>query len=406
VRIGKVIFILVIIALAGGIAYRVYRLVTEKKQRAAERPQEVAVMVRAIPVEEGTVRRDIRLTGDIEATTTVQVFPKAPGRLLEPGEKDLETIRGLYEDGVVSAKPPDAIVKVDKGDSVQKDQIIAVIDHENLDTQVLQAQAAVTTAEAQRTQAEVALAQMKKDLEKTRNLYQEGGTSRQALDKLETEHESLVQQKNVADARVKQNQAALDQARIQLAECFIRATISGILSEKYLEEGDMAMVTRPIYAIIDIDKVEVAADLSERYLGEVREGSVAAIEVDAFPGRAFEGIVTRISPTLNVVNRTAELEIGVPNPGHLLKPGMFARVALTVAKKEGVPVIPESAVLRRSEKDYVFVVENGVARRRDIELGLDEGPRVEVDSGLQTGDMLVVAGQQRIADGDTVQLEE
>ncbi len=405
-RIGRVILILVVIALAGGIAYRVYRLVTEKKQRAAERPQEVAVMVRALPVEKGTVRRDIRLTGDIEAATTVQVFPKTPGRLLEPSEKDLETIRGLYEDGVVSAKPPDAIVKVDKGDSVQKDQIIAVIDHENLDTQVVQAQAALTTAEAQRTQAEVALAQMKKDLEKTRNLYEQGGTSRQALDKLETEHENLVQQKNVAQARVEQSQAALNQSRIQLAECFIRATISGILSEKYLEEGDMAMVTRPIYAIIDIDKVEVAADLSERYLGDVREGSVAAIEVDAFPGRTFQGTVTRISPTLNVINRTAELEITVPNPSHLLKPGMFARVALTVAKKEGVPVIPEEAVLRRSAKDYVFVVENGVARRRDITLGLDEGPRVEVYSGLQPGEMLVVAGQQKIADGDRVQLEE
>ena len=78
-RIGRIILILVIIALLGGIAYRVYRLVTEKKQRAGERPQTVTVMVRALPVEKGTVRRDIRLTGDIEATTTVQVFPKMPG---------------------------------------------------------------------------------------------------------------------------------------------------------------------------------------------------------------------------------------------------------------------------------------------------------------------------------------
>ena len=403
-RVGKIILIIIILAFALGVGYRVYRLVADKKD-SSERVEEMAVIVRAIPVEKGDIRRDISLTGDVEAIISVQVFPKTPGRLIELKEEHLERVRKLFEEGAIPTSPVEKAVAVDEGDSVLEEQIIAVIDHEDFDTQVVQARAALTTARAQLSQAGVSLAQTEKDLKKTRNLYEQGATSKQSLDKLETEYENLVQQKNVAQSRVDQYQAALSQAQILLSECFIRAPISGIISHKYLEEGDMAMVTRPIFAIVDIDEVEITADLPERYLSQVHDGTEAFIKVDAFPNREFQGTVTRISPTLDVTNRTAKLEITVPNPDHALRPGMFARVALTVAKEEQVVVIQEAAVLRRGVTPYVFVVEEDIARRRDVVLGLEEGPRVEVSAGLTPGQLLVVAGQQKIADGDLVQIE-
>ncbi|NQT81608.1 efflux RND transporter periplasmic adaptor subunit, partial [bacterium] len=363
-----------------------------------------AVIVRAAPVEKGTIRRDISLTGDVEAMISVQVFPKCPGRLISPTERDLQTIRDLHAEGAISSQPPDRIEDVEESDSVKKGQIIAVIDHENLEAQVNQAKAALTTANAQLKQAEVARAQTEKDLQRLRNLYEEGATSKQSLDKIETECQSLVQQENVAKARVEQSQAGLNQAQIQLSECFISAPISGIISEKYLERGDMAMVTRPIFAIIDVDKVKVTADLSERYLGQVAKGAGASIKVDTFAGRSFRGTVTRISPTLNVINRTAKLEITVDNPNHDLKPGMFARVTLNVVKREGVPIVLEAVVLRDQSGEYVFVVEEDIARRREVKLGLQEGPRVEILDGLQPGEVLIVSGQQKVAEGQRVQI--
>ncbi len=404
-RKGRIFIVLILLALAGGISYRVYRLVIEKKEGSARSDASV-VVVKTAPVEKGTIRRDISLTGDVEAMTSVQVFPKSPGRLVEITEKHLEKIRNLFKEEALSTEPLDKVQEVEEGDSVDSGQVIAVIDHENLDAQVNQVRAALTTATAQLTQAEVTREQTEKDLERFRNLVKEGAEPEQRLEKIEAEYKGLLQQENVAKARVEQSRAALKQAQIQLAECFILAPISGIISEKFLETGDMAMPTRPIFAIIDIDEVKVVADLPERYLGEVRKTALVKIDVDAFPKRVFQGAVTRISPTVNVVNRTAELEITVPNPDYELKPGMFARVTLNLVEKEGVPVIPEAAVLRASGEAYVFVIEEGIARRREVALGLQEGPRLEVRAGLQPGDMLVIAGQQKIADGTLVEIQD
>jgi RND family efflux transporter MFP subunit len=404
VRKGRIAILVIVVALAAGTGYRVYRLVTGKE--GPEQSAASAVVVKVAPVEKGTIRVDIRLTGDVKAVTSVQVFPKCPGRLIEPTKAHLEKARTLYKEGAMSEEPLEKVERVDEGDPVQKGQIISVIDHENLDAQVSQARAALTTAQAQLKQAEVARVQAEKDRERIRNLQKEGAASKQALEKIEAEYENLLEQENVAKARVKQSEAALNQAQIQLGECFITAPIAGIISQKYLEIGDMAMVTRPIFAIMDVDKVEVTADLPQRYIGQVREGAESSIEVDAFPGRTFQGTITRISPVVNVVNRTAELEITVENLKHELKPGMFARVGLNIAEKGGVVVIPEAAVLRDGSEEYVFVVEENTARRRAVKLGLEEGPRVEVTEGLVPGEMLVTAGQQKISEGERVEAQK
>jgi len=362
-------------------------------------------VVKVARVENGTVRRDINLVGDVEAMTSVQVFPKCQGRLMELTEKELEKVRSLFREGAVSKEPPDKIQDVEEGDFVLKNQIIAVIDHDNVEAQVNQARAAVATADARLKQAEVTLAQTETDLERIRNLYNEGATSKQTLDKIEAEYKSLLAQRDVAKATVEQSQAALNQAQIMLAECFIGAPISGIVSQEYLERGDMAMVTRPIMDIIDVDKVKVTTDLPERYIGQVSTGAEVCIRVDTFPNSDFQGTVTRVSPTVNIINRTAKLEITVDNADHALKPGMFARVTLNIIRREGVPVIEEAAVLRDESGKYVFVVEEGVARRRQIRLGVEEGPRAEVAEGLRPGDVLVVAGQQKLSEGKALEIQ-
>lgn len=397
-RIGKIVGVLIVLALAAGTGYRVYRLVTEKKSGVAE-PEAPAVIVKAAAVEKGTVRKEISLTGDVEAMSSVQVFPKVSGRLIEPTEKDFETLRKLYEQKVVSGPAPEKIIEVDEGDHVETEQIIAVIDHESVEAQVDQADAALKTARAELTRTQVNLSQTEKDLERFRNLLEKGGNiTKQAVEKAEAQYKSLVEQENVAKAAVENSQASLNLALIQLAECYIRAPIAGIISEKFLDPGDMAMVSRPIFAIIDIDKVKVVADLPERYMGQVRNGAGTSIEVDAFPGRAFEGTVTRISPTVNVVNRTAELEIMVQNMDHLLKPGMFARIALNIARREGVPVILEAAVLREEAGEHVFVVEE-VVRPRRVRLGRKKGSAVEVLDGVRAGEVLGVLKEEGIGEG-------
>jgi RND family efflux transporter MFP subunit len=401
VRKSRIFVLLIIIALAAGFGYRVYRLVMEGKKS----PGSVGVAlvtVRVEPVEKGTIRRDIKLTGSVEAMTSIQVFPKCSGRLIPFTQEDPEKVQKLFEDAGISAKLWNNTDETEEGESVVKDQIIAVLDHENADAQLVQARAALTTAQAQFTQSEIALGQMEKDLERTRNLYEEGASTKQALDKIEAEQKSLLAQKNVSKARVDQSQAALNQVQIQLTECYIVAPISGIVSKRFLETGDMAMITRPIFAIIDVDMVKIVTDLVQRYVDEVREGAEASVEVDSYPGRAFRGTVTQISPTLSVVNRSAELKIAIENADRALKPGMFTRIQLTISKREGVPIVPEAAVMRDMSGEHVFVIENSIAQRRPVVLGLIEGPKIEIREGVLPGEMLVVAGQQKIADQQKV----
>lgn len=401
---SRFIVFLIVLGLVGLMGYRVYWFITKKQQ--PEQAEAPVIAVRAEPVEVGSIRKDIRLTGDIEANTSVQVFPKCPGRLLPLKTEYLQKARSLYEQGAITETLVDRIKTMEEGGSVEKGQIIAVVDHESIEAQVNQAKAALITAEAQRTQAQVTLSQTEKDLERLRNLYAEGATSKQSLDKIEADYKGLVAQHELAQARVDQSQAGLNQALIQLSDCFITAPISGVIAQKFLEEGDMAMVTRPIFSIMDVDTVKVKADLAERYLSQVDNGTEGALDVDAYPDRVFQGQVTNVSPILNVINRTAELEITIPNPDHLLKPGMFARIALTLARKENVPIIPEAAVIREATGQHVFVVENGVARRRNVTLGLEEGPQVEITDGLRPGEMLVTAGHQKIFQNQKVQIQK
>jgi multidrug efflux pump subunit AcrA (membrane-fusion protein) len=196
------------------------------------------------------------------------------------------------------------------------------------------------------------------------------------------------------------------EAGLTYAPTPVKSTITGVIKEVLVETGAWITPQSPLFQVVDMDTVEVVAHVPERDVGRVTIGLPARLTVIAHPGRVFDGTVSRLSPVVDPVSRTREARVRIPNPGHLLKPGMFGEVRIIIRASTGDLVIPLSAVLEREGRRFVYVVEQGGAARVEPVFGIREADRVAVTSGLEPGAQVIVIGQQNVDNGDPVTVTE
>lgn len=196
-----------------------------------------------------------------------------------------------------------------------------------------------------------------------------------------------------------------DEVGFKFEKAPVESPLTGVIGRVYVDKGTNVTAQTAVAVVVDIDRVKVHLDVPERFLPQVSIGQTARVRVEAYPGEAFTGTVARISPVVETETRTAPVEIAIDNPGHRLKPGMFAGIQLVLDKRENVPSVVKEAVIGREPHAYVFVVNDGVAKMRDVELGIHENDRMEVLKGLQAGDLVAVMGQERLRDGSAVSVE-
>lgn len=187
--------------------------------------------------------------------------------------------------------------------------------------------------------------------------------------------------------------------------------MDGIVGIVYLDQGAEVSPPSPgpgmgteLMRIVDMDQVEVVVNITEEDLGKINLGQMASIEVDTYPDKVFSGKVSLISPMVDRLTRTARVEIGLANPKHLLKPGMFADVEIALGKKEDIVLIPAHAIVEETGEKKVFVVSDGKAMSRMVETGLSQDGWIEVQSGLAEDDSLIVTGQYLVKDGEPVKV--
>jgi HlyD family secretion protein len=406
-------------------------LVSCEKKRD-ETPVEKAIPVEVAPVRLGTIAKEIKFTGSVAANTEVQVYPKITATIEE--------------------------MKVDSGDSIKKDDAIAVLESEDLQAQVAQAAAALKVVEAQWTQMKVGarpeeLSQAEdlvakaranlKDAEsnygRMKTLYQQQSIAKRQFEAAElaytlakAELNSAIERRGMLRegatreerealaAQVDQAKATLDLVRIRLSYAKITSPIDGTVSERFVDPGNLAVPTRPLVTIVQMDTVRVIVYFPEGLIRYMAPGIDAQLTVAAYPDEVFSGRIDKVSPTLNPDTRMFSAEIRVPNKGGLLRPGMFTRVALSVDPHQDALLVPKEAVLSREEYrensgsgrgevakgDYLFVVEDGRARIRTVLLGHESGTAVEVTEGLNRGEQVVTRGLHQLKDGDRVTVIE
>ncbi|MCK4386160.1 MAG: efflux RND transporter periplasmic adaptor subunit [candidate division Zixibacteria bacterium] len=227
----------------------------------------------------------------------------------------------------------------------------------------------------------------------------------------------LVEVKVKEGDRVKKEQvlAIIDRdiegVKFELAE--VTSPVEGIVGRVYLDQGARVSPPSPgpgmgtiMFRIVNMDTVVVVVNVIEKDLSKIKKGQRTKIKVDAYPEKRFNGKITLVSPTVNPMTRTASVEITIPNPRHQLRPGMFAEAEIIIKKKTEAILIPAYAILEQSEDKKVFTVVGGKAVLKVIELGIDQGDSVEVKSGLDEGDTLVVAGHHRVLGGELVRIVE
>lgn len=311
-----------------------------------------------------------RLNVRVELSSTMQL-------------QDLETYSGTVEPYEQNQVCPAMAGRIDKvfvevGDRVQAGQLLVQMD----ETQLLNARAQLLSLE--------------RDFSRIDTLKRLGSATQQQYDQIRTQLE-------VSRATV---------ANLQKNTRLV-SPITGIVTGRYYHAGELfAMSPTPesngraaIVTVMQINPVKVIINLPEGRLGSIRAGQKAKISLDAYPDKEFVGDVYRVAPTVHALSHTAKVEIKVPNADSQLKPGMFARVALSFGEVTRV-VVPDLAVVRqRGTNDRaVFIASQGTAKRVLVKLGNRIDDKIEILDGLAPNDSVIVTGLRFLQDGHLIQV--
>lgn len=406
-------------ALIGITALVIYRgWAFTQKRAAAQRTGRGEIPVQISSVTRQNLTYSLRATGDISPLMQVDLFPKVSGYLER--------------------------MSVNLGDSVRQGQIIAQIDRteflhkvKEVEAKVAQAKANLAEIEAgTRTeevrQAEEAVKQAQSRFENARlhrermeALYQRQIISKKDFDNADTEYTVAEAQleanqqrlkmlregarqevREASQAKLKEMEALLAQEQTRLQNAMIIAPFSGEIIRRYVDAGALVSSSTPLVTLVHTETLKVVANVLEKDISLIRPGMKAKIQTEAYPERVFEGKVVRINSALELATRTLQAEIHVPNPSHLLKPGMFSRIEMALSEKPGTLTVLREALIEEGGKRSVFVVEGNQALQRPIVTGIEQDQWVEVLEGLREGDRVIIKGQGSIKDRSTVRVIE
>ena len=327
---------------------------------------------------------------------------------LSNAKSNFERLQQLFEDGAISLQSFESsqtqldISKAQYQMALEQQKLIEkgaqVEDIQSMEAQVEQAKAALSLAQvsSQTKSWEKDIALSKSQVEAAKAGLR---TAQSSLEAKSWEVEIIA-----AETQMIRAQTTLNLVNKQLSDSSIEATITGVISARNFDLGSMAVPNVALFEIVQMEQLKVIINVIESDLAKISLGREVTINVDVSNTDIF-GEIIRISPTLDLVSRSASVEIKVDNTIGQLKPGMFAKVNIPVEVRENVVLIPRSALIgSQKEQSSVFVVdENNTGQRRQVKLGLSQGDIVEVD-GIDDGDRVIVAGQFSLKSGDLVRV--
>ncbi len=286
---------------------------------------------------------------------------------------------------------------VDEGGSVDSGAIVIELDPQRR-------QLDLAAAEARLAQARAKLRQQRSQTQRIRELRSQNVSSIQQLEEAETMLAS-------AQSDVSAAQAAVGVAERAVADSSVTAPFAGIVARRAVELGEFVQKGTLLYELVALNPMEAIFSLTELDSERVRLGQTISIAVGAFPDRTFSGVVSFVSPTIDRATRTLRIKAQVDNADALLRPGLFARVSLGVAKRENVLMVPAESLLQRANGVSVYRVigddpAEGRVERVPVETGSQHGSLVEVRGDVRAGDRIVRRGHGGLADGMVVVVVE
>ncbi|MBC7798732.1 MAG: efflux RND transporter periplasmic adaptor subunit, partial [Pyrinomonadaceae bacterium] len=202
-----------------------------------------------------------------------------------------------------------------------------------------------------------------------------------------------------ARAAVTAAQANTETARKAISDATVFAPISGFISERIADVGEFAATNTKVATILRTSVLRLRIDVPEQSIGKVAVGQSVSIQTSAYPDRNFAGTIVRIAPSVNATSRVLSVEAEVENVSGLLKPGQFATVRITQSKPEPAIMLPASAVRADGENNKVFVIKDGVAEERQVQVGLLENNLIEIKQGVQENETVATSNLEKLGDG-------
>ncbi|HVF34300.1 MAG TPA: efflux RND transporter periplasmic adaptor subunit [Candidatus Saccharimonadia bacterium] len=199
------------------------------------------------------------------------------------------------------------------------------------------------------------------------------------------------------------NEARLSSAQTRLSKTVIKAPFAGVAGLRDVSPGEYVEVGRTLVTLTQLDPIKLDFRVPEIHLARVAAGQTVDVEVDAFPGQKFTGVVYAVDPQLDPNGRSVVLRATIDNSDDRLKPGLFARVALSFGERASAMLVPEQALWPVGAKQNVFVVEDGKAVLKEVEIGVRRAGMVEIVKGITPQSVVVTAGQIKIGPGAPVQ---
>ncbi len=338
-------------------ALAVFVLASCQKENKAEPERLVNVRVR--PAETKNVRPYLETTGTLKA----------------------------FEEVVISSEV-DGILKrilVDEGSLVHTGLLLAEINETDYRLDWRRSDAALK-------QARASLDNARAEYQRKESLYREELITKQQFDDVST-------RVTLAEAELERIRATLAISQEKLARTKIYSPLAGAVKEKKVSAGDYVRNGAPLFQLIKIDPLKLSFTVREKEVAALKIGQEVAFSVDAFPGRRFAGRVHLLYPNVEERTRTLQAEALVPNAGHVLKPGYFARVQIfTGAEREAV-MVPVTSLMYDGSAVRIFVVTGSTARERTIQTGNKYGELMEVAEGLKDKEQVVVVGQNNLSEG-------
>ncbi len=205
-----------------------------------------------------------------------------------------------------------------------------------------------------------------------------------------------------AQARLKESRATLRRHRSLLTKTRLLAPFSGTIGLRQVSPGAYIRSGQDLVNLEDIDPIKIEFKLSERYAAAIAIGQQIELKVDALPGQLFSGEVYAVDPQLDSRTRTFTLRAKAANSDHKLQPGMFARLNLVVERRTQAVVVSEQAIWPQGEQPFVYTVIDGHAKLTAVTIGERFDGKVELRSGIQVGDPVIISGHMKIRDGSAV----
>ena len=276
-------------------------------------------------------------------------------------------------------------VRVKEGDRVGAGQILATIDDSDIAQRVRAAEKGVEAAGQQKALSDVTYQRYK-------NLHDDKALTGQELDQVDT-------QKKVAEMEYERAQAMHQEARVYQGFTRVTAPVSGVVIEKKSDMGSMAVPGMTLFTIEDTSGYRIEANLDEKYAGKVKQGMEARISIDAL-GREIKGVITEVVPSIDPMTRTFLVKISISSEG--LRNGAYGKVSIPAGKKEAL-LVNKKAIVEKGQLTGVYVVgADSVVTYRLVRAGRVYGDKVEVLSGLNPDEKIIVGNVDKAVDGGIV----